>query len=64
MCPGLKMTFNMVKTDTRNSEVRERASRFLSFSFFLSLQPLVCSPLGLLNQGPDTAQAYRSLLAS
>ena len=45
-------------------EVRDRASRYLSFSFFLSLQPSLHSPLGLLNQGPDTAQAYRSLLAN
>ena len=45
-------------------EVRERASRYLSFSFLLSFQPLVRSPLGLLNQGPDTAHAYRGLLAS
>lgn len=60
-------------------EVRERSSRYLSFSFFLraidssgasdapppsSLPPPAPSPLGLLNQGPDTAQAFRSLIAS
>ena len=45
-------------------EVRERAARYLSFSSFLSLQPSVGHPLGILNQAPATAQAHRSLLAS
>lgn len=45
-------------------EVRDRSSRYLSFTYFVSLQPLGRSPLGLLNQGPDTSQGYRSLLAS
>lgn len=44
-------------------EVRDRSSRYLSFSYFLSLLPVTHSPLCLLNQGPDTSQAYRNLFA-